>query len=59
MSGKDKKKREKREGGKKKEEEKKAGLGETTGEIIREDRWKFSRAIDALLRLAGTRSKRP
>lgn len=31
--------------------------GETTGEIIHEDGWKFSRAIDALLRLAGTRSE--
>lgn len=30
---------------------------ETTGEIIHEDEWKFSRAIDALLRLAGTRSE--
>lgn len=30
---------------------------ETTGEIIHEDGWKFSRAIDALLRLAGTRSE--
>lgn len=31
--------------------------GETTGEIIHEDGWKFSRAIDALLRLAGTTSE--
>lgn len=32
-------------------------MRETTGEIIHEDGWKFSRAIDALLRLVGTRSE--
>lgn len=42
-----------------KKKRKKKALRETTGEITHQDGWKFSRAIDALLRLAGTRSKGP